>query len=212
MDIHPPHHPINSVRDFLLQIFTVTCGIVIALALEGVVVGWHDTRLLRATRQDFAAEIGENAAKVEQVRAAATGDAAWIKGALAYGEARLKHQDTKPLQLIGGRTFPTLADSAWETAQATQAVRLMRFDEARAVAAAYNQQAEVNLISGQALNQWVGIAAYGDIADLSEPEMREGMRQLRVAYAYTVSLRFMEEKLLEEYRAAQRAIANGEGQ
>lgn len=40
MDIHPPHHPIRSVRDFLLQSFTVTCGIIIALRALGIVNGF----------------------------------------------------------------------------------------------------------------------------------------------------------------------------
>jgi hypothetical protein len=34
MEIHPPH-AIHSAKDFLLQLLTITIGILIALALEG---------------------------------------------------------------------------------------------------------------------------------------------------------------------------------
>ncbi len=34
MEVHPPHQPIHTVRDFLLHIFTITIGLLIALGLE----------------------------------------------------------------------------------------------------------------------------------------------------------------------------------
>jgi hypothetical protein len=36
-DIHPPHSPIHGWRDFLVQLVTITAGLLIALALEGLV-------------------------------------------------------------------------------------------------------------------------------------------------------------------------------
>jgi hypothetical protein len=68
MDIHPPEHPIRSVRDFLVQMFTVTCGIIIALGLEALVTWRSDASLASVTRADFRAEISENLANLEQVK------------------------------------------------------------------------------------------------------------------------------------------------
>lgn len=34
MEVHPPHEPIHSWRDFLLHLLTITIGLLIALGLE----------------------------------------------------------------------------------------------------------------------------------------------------------------------------------
>ncbi|HTZ71352.1 MAG TPA: hypothetical protein VMB71_11930 [Acetobacteraceae bacterium] len=210
MDIHPPEHPIRSVRDFLLQIFTITCGIVIALALDGLVVNRRDASLVRTTRQDFAAEIADNMGKVQAIQGRMEADEDWIKQALAYGDARLKHQGNAAFTQIARREFITLRNAAWETALATQAMRLLHFDEARALATAYNQQAQLNEISAHAVDQWIGIAAFGNIPDLTDAEMRDAMRQLRVAYAYTISIAWLEREQINTYKAAEAAMAQYE--
>ena len=45
MEIHPPEKPIHTVRDFLLQLMTITAGILIALSLEGA-IEWSQHRTL----------------------------------------------------------------------------------------------------------------------------------------------------------------------
>ena len=45
MEIHSPH-PIHSVKDFLLQLLTITIGILIALTLEGTLERAHHRRLI----------------------------------------------------------------------------------------------------------------------------------------------------------------------
>jgi len=206
MDIHPPEHPIRSVRDFLIQIFTVTCGIVIALGLEALVESRRDAKLLAETRQDFATEIAENLQKTQEVQARAAGDEAWIRNALAYGAAMLKHDTSKKLDDIGNRKFVVLRNSAWETALTTQAIRLLPFGEARALAAAYNDQAALNDFSARARDQWIEVATAGDVSNLTDPEIRAALGLLRVSYAYTASMELLQTRLIEEYMAAQKAI------
>jgi hypothetical protein len=207
MDIHKPKHPIHGVREFLFEIFTVTCGIVIALSLEGLVESRRDARLVRETRQDFAAEIAENLQKTQAVHDEAAADEAWFHAALAYGAARLKHDTSKTLDDPGPRRFVVLRNSAWETALATQAIRLLRFDEAHALATSYNDQAALNEISARARDQWIGIAAADNVADLSDAEIRTAMGLLHVSYAYTLAMAGLEARLIDEYKAAQKAIS-----
>jgi hypothetical protein len=207
MDIHKPKHPIHGVREFLLELLTVTCGIVIALSLEGLVQSRRDAKLLRETRQDFAVEIAENLQKTQAVHDEAAADEAWIRAALAYGAARLKHDTSKTLDNPGSRRFVVLRNSAWETALATQAIRLLRFDEARALAAAYNDQTALNEISARARDAWIGIAVADNVAELSDAEIRAAMGLLHVSYAYTASMALLEARLIDEYKAAQRAIS-----
>jgi len=202
MDLHPPEQ-MHSVRDFLLQLFTITCGIVIALGLDSMVTGRREARLVAETRADFSAEIAENMAKVELVRGLAPGEEKWMNAVLEWGAARLKHGDAKPPIAIQDRSFVALSNAAWETAVATQATRLLGFAEARALAKAYNSQAALNAMSAQAREQWVAIAGYADVENLDDAESRDAMRYLRVAMAYTYSLAALDERVIGDYKAAQ---------
>ncbi len=207
MDIHPPEHPIRSLRDFAVQIFTVTCGIVIALALDGFVTSRHEAHLLRETRQDFSAEISDCIEKLQNVHALVDHDTKWMQATLDWGDRRLKHQPGKAPDFPDGRSFTVLPVSAWTTAQATQVLPLMRFSELRALAKAYNGGVAFNELSSRAREQWIGMAKFGDLDGLTDDQVRAGMSEMRVTLVYTYSLAAFEEKLMAEYRDAQREIA-----
>ncbi len=210
MDIHPPEHPIRSLRDFAVQIFTVTCGIVIALALEAFVTGRHEARLLRETRQDFSAEISDSIQKLQNVHALVDHDTKWMQAALDWGDARLKHQPGKAPAFPDGRSFTVLPVSAWTTAQATQVLPLMRFAELRALAKAYNGGVAFNELSSRAREQWIGMGKFGDLDALNDDQVRAGLGELRVTLVYTNSLAAFEERLIAEYQAAEKEIRKAE--
>ncbi|MDP9051821.1 MAG: hypothetical protein M3O31_14045 [Acidobacteriota bacterium] len=60
MDIHAPDHPILSLKEFFIHILVVTCGILIALGLEGVREMIHDHGLVREARENFRVEMTQN--------------------------------------------------------------------------------------------------------------------------------------------------------
>ena len=60
LDIHPPTKPIHSVKDFLLHLFTITRGILIALGLEGVVERAHHRNLAREAKTNLVREMTDN--------------------------------------------------------------------------------------------------------------------------------------------------------
>jgi hypothetical protein len=210
LDIDPPEHPIRSFRDFAIQIFTVTCGIVIALALEALVASRHEARLLRETRQDFSAEIGDCIEKLRNVHGLVDRDAKWMQTTLDWGEARLKHQPGKAPDFLDGRSFTVLPVSAWTTAQATQVLPLMRFAELRALAKAYNGGVAFNELSNRAREQWVGMAKFADLDSLPDDQVRAGLGELRVTLVYTLSLAAFEEKLIGQYQDAAKEVAKQE--
>lgn len=95
-----------------MQIFAITCGIVIALGLDGVVTGRREAHLAAETRADFSAEIAENMVKVELVRALAPGEEKWMNDLLAWGAADLAHPDARPPPPIQNRMFMALSNAA----------------------------------------------------------------------------------------------------
>jgi hypothetical protein len=60
MEMHAPESPIHSFKDFLIHMSVVTCGILIALGLEGVREAVHNRRLVRETRENVGFEMGIN--------------------------------------------------------------------------------------------------------------------------------------------------------
>jgi hypothetical protein len=64
MEIHKPKAA-HSWREFLIEIGTIICGIVIALGLEQVVSNIEWSRKVAETREALGLEIGENLGKLE---------------------------------------------------------------------------------------------------------------------------------------------------
>jgi hypothetical protein len=58
MEIHPPHGSIHSLKDFFLQLATITAGVLIALLLEGLVEWNHNRGLVHEARTTIGREIG----------------------------------------------------------------------------------------------------------------------------------------------------------
>ncbi len=208
MDIHPSHAPIRSVRDFLLQIFTVTCGIIIALGLEALIQWRADAALAHVTRADFKAEISANLDNLLQLRPETEGDVRWMLSMVAYGQAKLKGETAKPPKLIASRSFATMPKSAWDTALATQAIHRLSFQQARQLAETYNKQAALNDLNDQAEHQWFAMASYGaDLSQLSEQDVRAALGAMRVSASYAASMLADEDVVISSYKAALREIA-----
>jgi hypothetical protein len=207
MDIHPPEHPIRSVRDFLLQIFTVTCGIIIALTFEGLLEAHRHAELRHNAARDFAAELATNRARVQQIVQDAPRDQAALSTLIALGVERLAHQPTSPPKLETPFNFTILGDNAWQNALTTQALAQFDFDTAHALAAAYDKQAVFNDLEVKARDQTIGLAAYGSQPDaLDDDEIRAALHTLRIAAAYQLTLQPLAQQMLQTYAAAENAL------
>ena len=57
MELHVPSRPPGNLREFSIHIATVTIGILIALALDGLVTYVRNKRLVDETRREFQAEL-----------------------------------------------------------------------------------------------------------------------------------------------------------
>ncbi len=66
MEIHAPEKPIHSKKEFMFHMFTVVLGILIALALEGIVEWAHHRALVREARANIATELRHNKETIER--------------------------------------------------------------------------------------------------------------------------------------------------
>src|ERR1700733_3735969 len=125
MDIHPPHEPVRSVKDFLYHMLTIVLGILIALSLEGLVEGSGHRHLVQDTKEFLTREVSANQARLKSGLALAPAAENRLRLAIQLAEAR--QNKSKPsaatLDLSFG-LFP-LSSTNWNEAQSSGALALM---------------------------------------------------------------------------------------
>ena len=143
LDVHPPHGAVHGIRDFLLHLFTITVGLLIALGLEGCVERQHHRHLVHEAEAGMRREIAENAQQIASLRKQVVdqekqldGDIAVLKRAKAQPGG--KHEDVAFTFRMQG-----FDDLTWKTAQSTGALALMPYDDATRYSEIYNQQDEL---------------------------------------------------------------------
>ena len=60
IDIHPPHQPVHTWKDFLIHMSAICLGLLIAIGLEQSVEYIHQRRELRVARDEMRAEIDDD--------------------------------------------------------------------------------------------------------------------------------------------------------
>jgi len=60
MEVHPPHHPLHSWKDFFIHIATITVGLLIAVGLEQSVEALHHRHQRHQLQEDLRAEAERN--------------------------------------------------------------------------------------------------------------------------------------------------------
>jgi hypothetical protein len=181
MEIHAPHKPVESVKEFFLHIGIVTIGILIALGLEQAVEAYRHHELAENARANILSELRDNKKAID--------------GALEKVESlKQEHLDTihtldlfiakQPLKeatLKVSFNFPTLTSTSWSTAQSTGALALMDYSEVKRFAGVYDTQQTVLKVSDEILHA-VSLAEGRILGnthpDKSAPEELKEMRQL----------------------------------
>lgn len=189
MDIHKPR-PLHSFREFLIEIGTITLGILIALALEGAVEAGRHRELADRARADMRAELTLNRRNLAEIVQAAKAEQGVLKTFIGYGEARLAHRkgaDIGKVDLSGD--FTSLSTAAFENAVATQALTYMPFRQAEALSRVYSASRVFNAIEDRAEERWFELSAYPtDPASMTDGEIAEALATLRVALTYQQSV------------------------
>ena len=143
MDVHAPHEPVHTWRDFAIHLIIVTIGLFIALSLEALVEHLHQRHLLHTAETNLHVELHDN-------REYLAGD----ERHLDITEAELqqdvdlliarKSNPTLPDTLNFGWHWDGMQDSAWTTARDSGALTLMPFDTQQGWSVLYAQQGSVN--------------------------------------------------------------------
>jgi hypothetical protein len=151
LDVHPPHEPIYSWRDFFIHLATITIGLLIALSMEGCVEWRHHRSQVREAEASLQVEIEANAREVQKAldnvleeQKVLRQDVVILRKIIA--NPRVPNQETPVIKF----NIPTFDDVSWETAKSTGALSYMPYERAHEYSDIYNQQNGVDVAEQEA--------------------------------------------------------------
>lgn len=189
LDVHAPDHRMHGVRDFFLHLFTITVGLLIALALEGGAENIHKRELRRDAEANLRREIQDNAKELAEWVPAMKEEQKNVVAALDFLQARKvgKTTDTSKVQM--GFEIRNLSAASWKTAAATGALGLMDYKQVQHYAAAYDSQEEMTRLEHITLDDFLRVQSYviygfdpskvsAEEAAVAEPDLRHALAHL----------------------------------
>jgi hypothetical protein len=202
MDVHKPKAA-RSIREFLIEIGTITVGILIALALEAAVEGLRNHDLVEHARTDLKYELTANRAALQTTVSQEKVASVALDVLAHYGDDRLAGKPARlPPDVTLGVSFKPMNTAAWESTQATQALVHMPYSEAQALARAYAGSGIFNSFEADAIRHWYELAAVPDPASLSDADLKAAMHEIRLNQTYTASIVQSGSGLIELYDKA----------
>jgi hypothetical protein len=158
MEIHAPEKPIHSKKEFMFHMFTVVLGILIALALDGMVTWAHHRMLVREARANIATELRNNKEIIQKAVPEILAREKQLQGMISTIDEVEKGRKLPTAHI--GYTFASyeIYSTAWKTASVSGAVTHMEYDQLKAYTDAYDLQQDFLTVQAQ------GFASVGDLA------------------------------------------------
>jgi hypothetical protein len=139
MDVHAPHKPIHSIKEFLVHLLAITIGLLIALGLESAVEWVHHRHLARDARENIYQEFRANKQDLARQLNALPAEDKRLDEILSVIDSVQHGHPHKPLGDFMW-TGVLLRDSAWEAASSTGAIAFMDYDEVKRYSKLYAVQ------------------------------------------------------------------------
>jgi hypothetical protein len=144
MDVHAPHQPLHTWKDFWIHLGTITAGLLIAIALEQSVEKLHHLHQRHQLEEDLRAEAAKNLVVMDE-------NYRFIDASMAWASAY--RRDVDAIRASGGKiklpfrpfnspnanilTMPS--SSAWTAAKESELTVLLPREEAKMFDRVYNQ-------------------------------------------------------------------------
>jgi hypothetical protein len=205
MDVHPPHEPIHTWRDFLLHLATITVGLLIALGLEGTVEYLHHRHIVREARENIRREIEQNQKSVKEDLAHLDVNKKSMQDDMVALRVLRKNPAAKGISVNYEFDWSSFNQSAWDSARDSGALTYMSTDEVQRYADVYDEQ---KIVSDQSVSIFASevqaaapfLAEGGD--DVTPDEVHGIMHDTAVLYSRLYGLRQLVEQLGRHYAEA----------
>lgn len=186
--MEPPetaHVKRHGLRTFLFEILTVTVGLFIALALNDLVDWQSHRQLVRAAETSLHDEIKSNAQSLSVIRRQIAAEKQQLDDDLAVlSRLRALPDGVKPPheKLQFEFRISDFNDTAWKTAQTTNAFSYMSYEDAEAFSTLYGTQALVYQNEQSSVDAMLRAAAVvvtkPSGVDLAHDEIDETVRRI----------------------------------
>lgn len=140
MEIHAPHEPILTFREFMVHLLVVTVGILIALGLEQSVEVFHHHLLAAEARENMLSEIADNQKELQSALAKIPAMQKNRKDDLAVLAQLMEHKHLKDVSMSLSFSGPTINSASWTTASTVGALSFMDYGEVKRFAEIYKLQ------------------------------------------------------------------------
>jgi hypothetical protein len=131
----------RSLKGFVVELVTITVGVLIALSFEGLRQWGSDRALVRQAQETIAREIAENRDEVGGVLETAAARDSALADALRFANELLADGRTSVTDLELGFTLAELSAASWESAERTGALGHMEYATVREYSRLYEAQA-----------------------------------------------------------------------
>ena len=202
MEVHAPHKPIHSIKEFLVHLFAITIGLLIALGLESSVEWLHHRHLARDARENILQEFRANQQDVIRQLNALPAEEKHLDEILTLIDDMQHGRPQKTMSNFNW-TGILLRDSAWNATSTTGAIAFMDYSEVKlysqiyALQKIYSSLTERNLQDRHAMNVFLmSLSAPGKHSDaeyenakriilsekIADMEIREIDSSLKIVY------------------------------
>jgi hypothetical protein len=206
MEIHPPEKPIHTVKDFLLQLMTITIGILIALSLEGALEWQHHRALVSEARENLRQEMMNNKREIDKILAGLPGlktnEEAAVRLIDDLQAHKAKEHRTQSLNFT--YYLGLLSNTGWNTAQAAGAVAHMPYPDVQKYSDLYDLQRVFDDLQNRLGESVLAAVPPSDPDKLDPRELREWRHRIQTSLTYIQNLEGLARGLGGEYDKALR--------
>lgn len=207
LDVHAPEHRVGSVRDFFIHLFTITCGLLIALALEAGAEALHHRHQRIEAEQKIREEIRSNQHDIQQGKATFMQERAGLmKFVMVLRNA--SHGRPIPEKQFDVRFEENeIPEAAWETAKSNGVLEYLPYDEVERFADAYREQALLQHLEEEVMEDYLELTPMSSATQTGALSKEDAQRLLPLAvrtFSHMNGLRATAEGTLQSYAVALR--------
>jgi hypothetical protein len=206
MEIHEPHGPAHSLKEFLMQLLTITCGVLIALGFEGLVQWQHHRHLVGESAANLASEIRENRDTLGRALEQMGTTQGQLRAIMSVVRQLRADRAAKPGDTTLSTAVTTLAATAWSTAAGTGALGFMKYRDVARYTRIYDQQQQFMDVERRFHDAMLELESYGPLLQgsyrrVSDAQFIDAERAVGRAQVATQIVQDIGKALDDEYGA-----------
>ena len=205
MHVHPVSTREHSLKNFLIELATITVGVLIALFLESFVEWNHYRQLVNEARETITHEIRDTQKELQGSLAQSASRSKEYDNALRLADELIATRKSSVTEFNVGTNLAELHNTSWQTADRTGALSHMQYSEVQKFARVYDQQALYETRQRQTLERVAVVFAILGSGDPHKAPI-EDIRQFRSRLLDLKASVFLEEQfarhLVDTYREA----------